>query len=220
MPSDPEIPPARVAQFIRQHTHDVRNGLNSLDLEGALLQEVVTDEEGRQSVDRLRRQLRRVANELRILSARFQDPLPHRGRLAAGEILLIWREQNASLPTPLEIGWGDQIGVAAVEVDAVMLAEIFHELLSNAAAFPATGPLAVNARRDGDRLVLELCEPKKEPVDVTGWGEIPFTTTRRGAYGLGLWSARRLAEANEIRLERHFSPPGSLVTRMTLAMLQ
>ena len=50
MNSVPEIKWPRLAAFMRQHTHDVRNGLNSLDLETSFLEEFVNDDEGRASV--------------------------------------------------------------------------------------------------------------------------------------------------------------------------
>lgn len=214
MLSDPEIPAARVAHFIRQHTHDVRNGLNGLDLEAALLQDIVTEEEGRESVARLRQQLRAVAAQLRTLAARFHDPQPHLAPLAARELLLIWREQNTSLPASLEIVWEDQVGDELLRVDAGLMAEIFRELLGNAVAFPATGPLTASARSEGGGVIFELREPKSAPVDVTGWGEAPFSSTRRGGYGLGLWTVRRLAAANGAQITREFLPAGMLVTRV------
>ena len=71
MSTEPQIPWARIVAFVRQHTHDVRNGLNCLDLETSLLRELITDDEGRQSVDRVRSQVRSMANEMRSLAAVF-----------------------------------------------------------------------------------------------------------------------------------------------------
>ena len=52
-----QIPWSRLAGFIRKHTHDVRNDLNSLDLESAFLEEIVPAGEMQTGVARIRKQL-------------------------------------------------------------------------------------------------------------------------------------------------------------------
>ena len=51
-----QIPWSRLAGFIRKHTHDVRNDLNSLDLESAFLEEIVPPGEMQTGVARIRKQ--------------------------------------------------------------------------------------------------------------------------------------------------------------------
>ncbi len=214
MHSDPDIPAERVAAFVRQHTHDVRNGLNGLDLEAALVQEIVTDEEARESLARMRAQVRALAEQMRALAGRFRDPQPHLAPLAARELLAVFREQNAGLPAALEISWDDELGGESVRVDVGMLADLFRELLVNAVAFPSSGPIAVRARCEAEGVLFELSEPKAKALDVAGWGAVPFSSGHRGGYGLGLWTARRIAEANGLALTREFSSAGNLVTRL------
>lgn len=214
MDSDPGIPLARIASFVRQHTHDFRNGLNGLDLEAALLQEIISDDEGRECIGRIRQQVRSLAERLRQLSARFNDPRPYRAPLTAHELLLIWREQNRNLPGPLDVTWEDQVAGERVEVDVEALAEIFHELLVNAAKYSPSGPVSIVAHLDQGEVVLEMREPKAAPVDVTGWGEAPFTAARRGAYGLGLWTIHRLTKASGGGIRHEFTPTGALLTRL------
>lgn len=216
MSSDPDIPQARVAAFVRQFTHDVRNGLNGLDLEAAYLLELETDAEARASVQRMRQQIRGLAEQLRSLGGRFHEPRPHRWPLAARELIEILREQNAALATPVEIAWSEDVGDAVVEVDGMLVTEVFGELLANAAAFPASGPVRVEARREAGEVVIELIEPKNAPLDPAAWGEAPFASSRRGAYGLGLWTARRLSEAGGIKLTQAFSKAGALVTTLRI----
>lgn len=219
MPSDPDIPHARVAAFVRQHTHDVRNGLNSLDLETALLSELVSDAEASTTVERLRKQLRGVAGQLRSLSALFQEPQPMAAPLAAKELLLIWREQHTALASTPEVEWSDELADEKVDVDAEMMAGVFRELLANAAAFREGAPAQVRAWREGKEVVFELREPKTLALDTAGWGQ-PFSTTRRGGYGLGLWAARRRAEANGATFTQRYSPDDSaLVTRIALPVV-
>ena len=215
MDSEPDISWTRLSAFMRQHTHDVRNGLNALDLETALLQEIITDEEGLVSLERVRRQVRGMAEHLRSLSALFQEPKPYSAPLAARELLLIWREQHESMPERPAVEWIEEVGDAKVNVDAGMMASVFRELLTNARTFRDGEPAIASARRHGDEVEYELREPKLEPIDVSAWDDRVFQTTKRGGYGLGLWTVRRQAEANGATLTRR-NEAGALVTCIAL----
>jgi signal transduction histidine kinase len=219
MDCEPDIPWARVAAFVRQHTHDVRNALNSLDLETAILEEFVHEDEGHASLDRVRRQIRALAEQLRSLSALFQDLEPISAPIAARELFLIWQEKHAALAHAPAVRWIEEIRDERVSVDVEMMATVFGELLINAAAFPASEPAIAAARPQGDGVVFELIEAQKVGLDTSKWGE-PFSTTRRGGYGLGLWAAKRLAEANGAVLSRRYVPEeGKLTTQLVLAKI-
>ncbi|MEO6786409.1 MAG: hypothetical protein ABI318_09780 [Chthoniobacteraceae bacterium] len=216
MAAESDIPWARFAAFVRQHTHDVRNGLNSLDLETALLHELVAEGEGRDCAERLREQVRTLGAQMRELSALFQNPEPNSAPLTASDLFLIWKEQHAGLPKPLEVQWVDELGAEQADVDAGMMATVFRELLANAAAFSEGGTATASARREGDEVIFELREPKTGVLDPSAWGT-PLATTRRGGYGLGLWSAHRLLDANHARLvRRHVPNEGALITSVFL----
>ena len=220
MEPKPEISLSRLSAFMRQHTHDVRNGLNCLDLETALLQEIVNDEEGRQGAERMRQQVRALAGQLRTLSVIFQEPQPICGPLSAKELLLIWREQLALLAEPPEVEWVEEIADEMVNVDAGMMAMVFSELLMNARAFCDGQPAIASVRRVGAEVVFELCEPKSSPVDTEGWGLRLFETSKRGGHGLGLWSARRLVEANGAAIsQRYEAGDGDLHTRIAIPVM-
>ena len=217
MDDEPEISWVRLAAFLRQHTHDLRNGLNCLDLETALLQEIVTDDEGRDAVTRMRRQVRQLAEELRRISTLFQDPQPFCAPLPAHELLLIWREQQEALPEPPAVEWIEEIDEEKVKADPEMMAAIFRELLVNARSFRDGEPAVASVRREGREVVFELREPKGSSVDTAGWGHRLFSTTKRGGYGLGLWSIRRMVEANGATItQRHTTGDADLSTRIAM----
>lgn len=219
MPDEMQIPLTRLAAFVRQNTHDVRNALNSLELEAALLQELIADAEGLACVDRIRRQVRALGGQMRSLSMIFQEPRPDAAPIAASELFLIWKDQRAGLKEPLEVEWKDSLGAEKVNVDTTMMSAVFRELLVNAAAFGIGGTLTASARREGGDAVFALREPKTAVLDTSRWGE-PLATTRRGGYGLGLWSAQCLLAANHSRITQQQAPGDmALVTSIAVPVL-
>jgi signal transduction histidine kinase len=216
---EPEIPWERIAAFVRQLTHDVRNGLNSLDLETALFQELATDDEARACAGRARQQVRKLADQLRSLSRLLQTPQPATARMPSRELLLSWRRQHEGLSSAPEVRWIEELGDEEINADETMMATVFRELLSNAGAFLQGRPLTITARRSKDVVTLELREPKTAGLDPVDWDRA-FFTARRGHYGLGLWSVRRLVEANGGTITRRFlEKESALVTSLSLPIV-
>ena len=213
MENDIALPLSRVAAFMRQHTHDVRNHLNALDLEAALLADIVTDNEAIDAVRRLRVQIRETANSLRTLSSKMSEPQPSRAPLAARELFLIWQDEGARLGLE-SIAWTQTLGLERVNVDAGALAKVCAELLTNAKQFGDGTGLVAMAAVSGGKVCFELREQGKSGVDPTTWGSAPFFSTRRGAYGLGLWEADRIVRANGGTIAREVLSNGTLVTKL------
>jgi hypothetical protein len=161
---------SHLAQFIRQHTHDVRNQLNGLDLEAALLGDLVPSGEAAESVARIRAQIRRAGQELRALAAKFAEPLPTPALYATRELFLIWQDQLAALDPAPVVEWRDTLGSEQVNVDAAMLAEVFRELLANAQAFGTGAPLHAAARVEDGHIVFELREPQPASIETAMLG--------------------------------------------------
>jgi hypothetical protein len=215
MDLQPELSWPRVATFVRQHTHDVRNHLNGMDLEAALLSEIINDPEAKASVDRLRRQLRQLAVEMRALSSKFADPIPTKSEVSARDLFLIWKDQaEAVKPTP-KVEWTEQVGEARLSVDVEALAKTFREILTNAVAFGNGEPLRAEAHNGNGTVAFILAERKAADVDPQGWGRTPFASTRRGGYGLGLWESDHAVAASGGEVVRSYEPAGhTLVTKI------
>jgi light-regulated signal transduction histidine kinase (bacteriophytochrome) len=213
-----QIPWSKLAGFIRKHTHDVRNDLNSIDLESAFLEEVVPPGEMQAGIARIRKQVRSLSGQMRLLSSRFQSVAPIAGRMPAKALLTIWQERRNSTTGAPNIQWSDHLDgeQVNVNVDVEMMGTAFQELLTNAAAFPSPEPVAITATADNRNVMFEMQEPKSAAVDPGTWGQ-PFFSTRHGCHGLGLWTTRRLVEANKGTFDQQFVPAKSaLVTCITL----
>lgn len=217
MENEPQLLWPKLAAFVRQHTHDVRNHLNGLDLEAALLSELVTDAEAADSVKRMRTQVRRLASDLRALSARFADPQPDPAPFAAAEFVSICKEQAAALSVELAVE-NEPPPDAAINVDGMAVAQVFKELLQNAREF-GEGRVELSTAADGDAATFSFREKCAGDIDPSGWGRAPFASTKRGAYGLGLWEADRTVAANGGTVARRLDDDGMLVTEIRFPLL-
>lgn len=217
MENDPSVPYSRIAAFLRQHTHDVRNNLNGLDLEAALLADIVTDEEAREAVKRLRAQIREAASGLRALSTKLADPQPSRASISTQDLFLIWQDEATRLGLGT-IAWAAALGGERTNLDATAMAAVFRELLTNAKKFGDSQGLVAMANICGEQVVFELREPAKDVVKPSEWGSTPFVSTGRGSYGLGLWEADRLVRACGGEVTREVLSDGKLVTKLTFPL--
>jgi len=219
MDEDIMVPWERVAGFFRQHIHDLRNDLNGLDLESALLQEILLEKGANENILRIRQQLRSFGEQLRKVNHLFHEPHPAQYPIAASELMLICREKHAQLNKPLEVVWRDELGAEEVNVDGEMLARVFEELLTNAVFFNEEGPLEIACFVEEKQVIIELREPKNKAVSTTDWGQ-PFFSTRYKGYGLGLWYVSRVLKANEVIFQQvYLASEKILLTRLSLRII-
>jgi hypothetical protein len=212
----PDVNWSHIAGFVRQHTHDLRNELNGLDLEAALLADIVTDAEALEGVARMRAEIRKVASDLRALSAKFADPHASPVRLAAQDLFLIWQDQLQELPDKPKITRKSELGSEAVNVDPSAVATALREVLANAQSFGTGAEIRAGARASNGEVLFELREPKVATVDPARWGATPFISTRRGRYGLGLCSVVRAIESSGGKISWAFDGPSAeLITTIS-----
>lgn len=203
-----------VAGFVRQLTHDIRNHLNGLDLEAALLGEIVTDAEATESVGRLRGQIRGLADELRTLSAKFAGGELCRAPIEAQEIVLIWQDRATALGLD-SIEWTSHLKDERIDIDVAAIDIVLKELLANAKHFTGATGMKISAGAQDGEVAYELQEPKSKPVDPQDWGSQPFRSSKRGGYGLGLWRVAQTVAASGGKITRAFLPEGTLVTKIS-----
>lgn len=201
----------RVAAFVRKHLHDVRNDLNSVDLEASLLSDMVPDGEAKTSVEHIQRQLRASALNLRQLSTCFQKYDPYPASIAASSLLQIWQEKHEAMKGAPNVEWQDQSGEVKVKVDIQMMASVFLELLKNAATHSKHAPITISVQKQGDLVRFEMRETKESPVDTTEWGK-PFYSTERNTYGLGLWTVYNMVQVNEGEFQQQYIPAEKVLT--------
>ena len=106
-------------------------------------------------------------------------------------------------------------------MDIEMLFHALTRLFENAFNFAEPeGAISAQAWVEGGQFVFELRESKqKVPSDPAQWGREPFVSTRRGAYGLGLFRARAClaVQSGELNI-LHDSGRALLLSRVTLPL--
>lgn len=208
-------------RVLRRLSHNLRNYVNTAELEGAFAQEITDDPEVRASLTRLRRSLGKVTDECEQLLTRVADPVAELIEVSGDELFQAVRqgsERRLVPEVPVTWEWLDGDCVS-LQVDPALMGRIVRELLDNAARYRSSTdqPIRVRAGTKKSAFELEIVELKGSAPEMGTWGIRPFTSTEPGRYGLGIWAVGRWASATGAKLDRWYDEQqGALVTRLTL----
>ena len=189
------MPFERVAALVSQITHDVRNGLNGMELQSAYVGELLRDPEDTADAVAALKQLRKLIEErgqwLRWVSSRFHvgvpDPVRYPVKFFIEDFQLrLAKKLPAFAP---QVAWTQVLAEEAVAVDIEMAFTALGEILQNAAHFQERAePVAVHAKVQDGFFHIELREHHAAldgpPAE---WGREPFVSTRPGGHGLGVF---------------------------------
>jgi signal transduction histidine kinase len=219
-PADPTVPFDRVGTMVRQLTHDVRNGLNSMELQTAYIADLIKQpEEGvdlNAELKRLRAMFAEQGRMLQRFSARFKAVKPEPVNYPAKLFLADFRERLAKTQPGFapKVTWTDDLGEEVLSVDAEMIFTALGEVFQNAEQFQEGGkPVSVRAATAKERCQIELGEHRTAVASSPAtWGREPLVSSRRGGYGLGLFYARQLLSLHGGGLEITHDPGLALLT--------
>jgi len=221
LPNEQLVPLERISKFIRQLTHDVCNGLSAIDLETAFIAEIATDPEVLSEIRKLREMVAETAKMLRTVSQNFQPVTAHPIPWAAATVMEeMGKQLQAEFPEEFPtVLLENQFGTETVQIDLNQTLAAIFAVLRNAFHFRKEGTLVrLIGRVQDSQAVMEVREPKQTLQSETPpeqWSAEPLHSTRPGGYGLGLYRARQIAEAQGGTLETTFTG-SELVTRITL----
>lgn len=224
-PVDPAVPWERVEKFVGQLAHDVRNGLNALELQITFLGEICTDPEAAGECRQLRASLSAVARQLQALRLSTCAPTPLVMAYPAQDFFEDLRERFERLEDAphARATWEFAVGNASLAIDPELTITALMEVLGNALRFgEGNAEFAVVAAGDGANARVTLTErkaPGATPILTEDWGRQPLRSTRRSAYGLGLFRAARILESQGGSIcAVHSAPDATLTTTVLLPL--
>lgn len=200
-----QIPFHRISSFVRQLSHDVRNGLNAIDLQAAYVAEICPDAESREELKRMRTQIQQSARALQAMSGNFWVSKPSFVTYSAAIFVEDFQDRlKKQYPEKAGlVAWNVSLKDEVISIDIEMIFSALSELFKNAFHFAEAGKkISASVFAENGRFVLELQEEKSElPEHPELWGCEPFVTTKRGGYGLGLFKARMILSVHSGDLE-------------------
>ncbi len=214
----PPVPWERIEQFVSQLTHDLRNGLNALELQLTLLGEISANSEVLAEVKAIRGTLADVTRQLQSINAVTGPVRPHLLAYPAHDFFEDLRDRFGRLHPDAagQIAWKIVVGNGILYVDPDLTLIALLELLGNASHFGgARAAIGLLAEAEvGGRIIVTIRESHPQPPAVSpdDWGRAPLLTTRRGAYGLGLFRARRIIEAQGGALSAVYAEANHVLT--------
>lgn len=215
-PAKVTVPLEQVAGMVRLLSHDVRNGLNSMDLQAAYLAELAQTPELSEELKRLRGMIMNTAKMLQSFSSRFWIGSPNCITYSAKIFVEDFRDRLArTLPEQApKIAWQVGLEEQSISVDIEMLFGGLSEYFKNAFHFAEPdAQVTAHVAADTQNFHLELRETKTAVAsDPATWGSEPLVSTRRGGYGLGLFHARQVLAAHHAELFCQHDPRASLLT--------
>jgi hypothetical protein len=185
-PADSHSP--EIVAIIRQHAHDVRNHINSLDLEAAMLGEGLTDDTTAGALVRIRRQIAQVEAAVSTLCVKFLEPQPM--DVPVLDLVYLWKNQIQSLPSPPRVDWAVNAGRQIVTVDLNALLVVLRELVISAATSCLEAAVFVAVTCDTE-FVIEIRHAARPPeANQPSHAEATFSREERQRLGLD-WVVKR-----------------------------
>jgi K+-sensing histidine kinase KdpD len=194
-------------KFVRQLSHDLRNQLNAIELQGALVAELSSDPELKPEIQRLRELISQTGTTLQQLSVSVGPPQPTRLQYEVAEFMDDLQQKIArTFPEEADkIKWQQPSGDATLEIDPTLIEAAVVELFSNAVRDQRrAGQIEVSAEVRGSEFVFSLREPKREAIKDTAAWSAPLRHVSHGHYGLGRRRVRAILQAHGGRLETCF----------------
>lgn len=208
VPEDNRVPMADVERFVRTLCHDWRNILNGIDLHLAAVGQADTPEDFDAETRLARAMVRESVQRTHRVSAALSEPQVAPIAYPAAHFVedLQARLRKLERYSDARFTWktGSLDGDLQVDFDA--MADAAAEIFENALLFSRTDTfIEVWAATEKNEFVLRLIQPQPAPVtDPENWGRLPFISSKRGHYGVGLYRARRLIAAHSGALNIEF----------------
>lgn len=214
---------AALGRLTASIAHEIRNPLSAIGHAGQLLEENPRDEQERQMLGIIRKQVARINRIVENVLATSRRKLAHPESVALAswleDFLRHYRQLHEDEALHIELATEADM---KVRVDTGHLEQILTILLDNALQHGRAPSgerfVRIEARRQGPRRLPVLDVVDRGPGVAPEVRERlfePFFTTSVQGHGLGLFVARELAEANQLDLHYHDAEQGGSRFRLS-----
>ena len=207
---------AAVGEVAAGVAHELRNPLTGIQMALRSLREDVTDAEQRERLDLVLSEIKRLARLLNQLLEQARTPPEPAVELEVDrvvrDLLGLTRYQ---VPENIILETGTLEAVPCRLPEAALRQAVLNLILNAAQALGAEGgTIEVSARREGDRLVLAVCDDGPGfPALLLEEGVRSFASWRDHGTGLGLAMVQRFARDRDGRLQlANRAPHGACAT--------
>ncbi len=177
--------------LVRSYVNDIRSELKRLDVTNILISEKLDN------IVRAARTVLGLSKGLKHVLIRSHEAMVHVPIIINPRALLEEAKNISSLPSTIQIGLKIDEDVAMVQIIYRLVADILHNLVTNAIeAMPEGGEITLSAYNTGRFVALEVSDtgPGISQQNLPKIFDLFYST--KGSTGFGLWSARRNALKN------------------------
>jgi polar amino acid transport system substrate-binding protein len=177
--------------LVRSYVNDIRSELKRLDVTNILISEKLDN------IARAARTVLNLSKGLKQVLIRSHEAMVGEPIIINPRVLLEGAKNIPSLPSTIQIGLEIDEDVVTVQVIYRLVADILHNLVTNAIeAMPEGGKITLSAYNAGRFVALEVSDtgPGIPQQNLPKIFDLFYST--KGSTGFGLWSARRNALKN------------------------
>jgi hypothetical protein len=165
-PSDPVIfSSAELEALVRQHAHDVRNDLNYIEVELALLAEAPDPEDIRESITRLRRAVAHADAIMRSLSAKLiaQEP----SLVSAADLVEQWNADALAIVRDAPLRWEMNLQDALHKIEVRVIRNVLSDMLLLVSGVYPHHPIRIAGWIEDGRIRYQITPEQAPPRRIT-----------------------------------------------------
>ena len=204
--TESDLTPSEARAVIRRYVHDLRNMINSMDLEIACLLEDPAADPCGPPLQKIRDQLALTERGVRSLSVRFVEP--SLSIAAATDLFHNWQQQIKKLGHGPPVQWQEPDGGAAITVDFRAVVAVLYEICLEANLSADAPPLAAGMTEEPRDVVFFVREPASDkkyrdtPLESQQWAEWQRLITISGGHLERVFDAASIQSVTTLRFAK------------------
>ena len=174
-----------VGALVKRHTHDLRNFLNGLGMELALVSESADPAEKLAAVKRIHREMKCSETVLRSFAAKFV--VEAKTSVSVSDIVEQWMSDARTLLPECSIAWDTKAGEAVLQVEPGLLRGVLGDLLVFTARKGSGQPVNAGCSSEINRVAFSISCPtinkdhrQADPLDDLLWSSFQNFSSRTG----------------------------------------